>query len=343
MPEDLPQPHDNLFRAVFGEPAEAAGLLRAHLPPAVAEGLDWSTLAVHESDFFPPELRASESNLLYSIKRRDSEERVWIYVVLEHQSTSRSRDRWMRLRVLQHCCRIWERDRRDYPDETELRPILPVVFYLGDGPWGHATEFSELLPAKVRAWPWLPRFEHLLIDHSETPLAGVRGAMKGRAAQLMMMAACRVARWPALRRALPLLAEVARRGGREQVRAFVLYALATQDEEMRRRFAKEFQRQVPGPEGDIMTYVEEIKQQGRQEGRVAGIEEGRVAGLREGRQEGRVEGRMEEQVRTIESLLRAGAPWPLIKSATGVDEAGLRALKQRLAASTSPNGGDDTA
>ena len=45
MPEDLPQPHDNLFRSVFGEPAEAAGLLRAHLPPAVAEGLDWSTLA----------------------------------------------------------------------------------------------------------------------------------------------------------------------------------------------------------------------------------------------------------------------------------------------------------
>ena len=132
-------------------------------------------------------------------------------------------------------------------------------------------------------------------------------------AQLMMMAACRVARWPALRRALPLLAELAR-GAREQVRTFVLYVLATQEEQMRQRFAKEFQRQVPGPAGDTMNYVEEIKQ--------------------EGRQEGRVEGRLEGQVRTIESLLRAGAPWPLIKSATGVDEAGLRALKQRLTASS---------
>ena len=83
-----------------------------------------------------------------------------------------------------------------------------------------------------------------------------------------------------------------------------------------------------------MTYVEEIKQQGRlegrEEGRVAGIEEGRV----EGRQDGLEEGRLEGQVQTIESLLRAGAPWPLIKSATGVDEAGLRALKQRLTASS---------
>ena len=76
----------------------------------------------------------------------------------------------------------------------------------------------------------------------------------------------------------------------------------------------ELQRQVPGPRGDTMNYVEEIKQEGRQEGRVEG------------------------QVRTIESLLRAGAPWPLIQSATGIDEAGLRALKQRLTASSAANG-----
>ena len=141
----------------------------------------------------------------------------------------------------------------------------------------------------------------------------------------MMMAACRVARWPALRRALPLLAELARRGAREQVRMFVLYVLATQEEQMRRRFAREFQRQVPGPRGDTMNYVEEIMQKSRREGRM------------EGRQEGRAEG----QVRTIEGLLRAGVTWRLIESATGIDEARLRALKQRLTASSVANGAED--
>ena len=87
-----------------------------------------------------------------------------------------------------------------------------------------------------------------------------------------------------------------------------------------------------------MTYVEEIKQQGREEGRVEGRLDGRLDGLEEGRQEGW----LEAQVRTIESLLRAGAPWPLIKSATGVDEAGLGALKQRLADSSAANGGSGT-
>ena len=48
----------------------------------------------------------------------------------------------------------------------------------------------------------------------------------------------------------------------------------------------------------------------------------------------RAEGRLEGQVGVIEALVRAGMPWPAIESATGIDEAGLRALKQRLAASS---------
>ena len=87
-----------------------------------------------------------------------------------------------------------------------------------------------------------------------------------------------------------------------------------------------------------MNYVEQIEARGRQEGRQEGREEGR----QEGREEGRQEGRVEERVRNIENLLRAGARWPFIESATGVDEAGLRALKQRLTASSAANGSDDT-
>ena len=70
-----------------------------------------------------------------------------------------------------------------------------------------------------------------------------------------------------------------------------------------------------------MNYVEEIMQKSRREGQV--------------------EGRVEGQVCTIEGLLRAGATWRLIESATGIDEAGLRALKQRLTASSAANGAAD--
>ena len=131
----------------------------------------------------------------------------------------------------------------------------------------------------------------------------------------MMMAVYRAAGgWPALQRALPLLAELERRGGMEELRLFVVYVLATQDERMRRRFAEELHRQVPGPGGDTMNYVEELIQRG----------------VQKGEQKGRLLG----QIGTIENLLRAGATWSLIESATGIDQAALRALKERLEAAS---------
>ena len=262
MAEEVAQPHDNLFRAVFGESAEAAGLLRAHLPQAVANGLQWSTLTVEESDFVDPELRATESDLLYSIQRRTGAP-AWLYVLLEHQSTADSKERWMRLRLLRYCCRIWERDRRRHPKETELRPIVPVVFYQGRRGWRHAADFTELFAEAVREWPWLPHFEHLLIDQSEVEPAAVRGELQGRIAQLMMMAAYRRHWREALRAAFQGLAELLRDGGDDVVvRRFLSYALATQDAEKLALFSEELRRNVPGPGGDVMTIAESFIQQG---------------------------------------------------------------------------------
>ena len=72
----------------------------------------------------------------------------------------------------------------------------------------------------------------------------------------------------------------------------------------------------------------------RAEGHEEGHAEGHAEGRAEGREEGRAEGREEGHVDIIEAMVRAGMPWPDIESVTGIDEAGLRALKQRLAASS---------
>ena len=47
-------------------------------------------------------------------------------------------------------------------------------------------------------------------------------------------------------------------------------------------------------------------------------------------EQGRQEGRREGQVRTIEGLLRQDFPWSAIEAATGIDEAAFRRLKQQL-------------
>ncbi len=49
MRGDTKRPHDRLFRSVFADPHEAATFLRPHLPPALSERFDWSSLALQES------------------------------------------------------------------------------------------------------------------------------------------------------------------------------------------------------------------------------------------------------------------------------------------------------
>jgi len=42
--EDLHQPHDKLFKEGFSDPANAAALLRQHLPAEVAALIQWDQL-----------------------------------------------------------------------------------------------------------------------------------------------------------------------------------------------------------------------------------------------------------------------------------------------------------
>ena len=58
--------------------------------------------------------------------------------------------------------------------------------------------------------------------------------------------------------------------------------------------------------------------------------------LQEGRQQGRQEGRQEGRLETIEGFLRAGIGWPVIESATGIDERTYRTLKHDSANGTEP-------
>ena len=48
MARQLYQPHDNLFRKVFADATEAAGLLRPNLPKWLSATLDWSTLTLQD-------------------------------------------------------------------------------------------------------------------------------------------------------------------------------------------------------------------------------------------------------------------------------------------------------
>ncbi len=71
-------------------------------------------------------------------------------------------------------------------------------------------------------------------------------------------------------------------------------------------------RMAPELRGDLMTCGEMLRR------------EGELRGRQEGRQEGELRGRLV----TIDGFLRAGVGWPVIQSATGIDEQTHRTLKR---------------
>ena len=167
----------------------------------------------------------------------------------------------------------------------------------------------------------MPRFEHVLLDQTGMDPGDVEGAVMGRIAQLLMMAAFGRQAETALEAAARLAAASLVPGGTmDYIRIISLYLLATQDRAAAQAFDGTLRLHRRGQGEEVMSYAHELLEEGRAEGR----EEGKVEGREEGFQRGKVE--------TVEGLLRVGADWDLIRSATGIDESEFRAIKERWAA-----------
>jgi predicted transposase/invertase (TIGR01784 family) len=301
MAEEIHHPHDLMVRAVLSDLTEAASFLQRHLPEALSQALNWSTLKLLEGSFVDEDLRESEADLLYEVEHVSGKTSLWVYVLLEHQSTP---DRWMRLRLLKYCCRIWDLSFRDYPDQRELRAIVPLVFYQGERSWPYSSEFAELFAESVRDWPGVPRFSHGLIDQSGMQPDEVQGDLKVRIMQLVMLAAYHptVAWMERVASLLDSLASLPPSGGINHVRLFVLYILATQEPKAAQSFRDVLRQYAPEVGDDLMTYAQELLAQGE----------------------------IRAQVRIIENLLREGMEWLVIERVTGVNEAQFQALKQQV-------------
>jgi predicted transposase YdaD len=303
MADEFHHPHDMMVRAVLSDLAEARSFLQTHLPQEVSQALSWSTLKLLEGSFVDEHLRESEADVLYEVQHVSGEASVWVYILLEHQSTP---DRWMRFRLLKYCCRIWDLSFREYPDQRELPAIVPLVFYQGERRWSYSSEFADLFAESVRDWPGVPRFSHGLIDQSGLQLDEVQGELKTQLMQLVMLAAYHPAlAWmEQVARLLGSLSSLAPSGGINYVRIFVLYILATQEPETAQSFRDVLRQHAPEVGEDLMTYAQELLK----------------------------EGEIRAEVRIIENLLREGMEWPAIERITGVNETHFQALKQRLEA-----------
>ena len=137
------------------------------------------------------------------------------------------------------------------------------MFYRAERNWLYSTEFADLFPEIAGAWSFVPRFTHMLIDQSSLEPQAIQGGVKGRMLQLLMMAAFRQPVAEVLEQAARLLAVLPPSSGVDYVRVFVRYVIATQETEAVRAFGEAIQRHSAGSGGKVMTYAQELLQEGR--------------------------------------------------------------------------------
>jgi predicted transposase YdaD len=283
-------PHDLFVRYTFGLPERAEAELRAVLPPHVVSEVDWSSLRQESGSVVDPELRETETDLLFTARLRTGRS-LLLYVLLEHQSTV---EPWMALRMLRYVVRQLEHWRQENPESERLPVIIPLVMYHGSqGAWTAPRRVEDLfeLPEDEKGqehWRALvPRFEYLLDDltaEREEALKARPGPPLVRLALLVL----RHGRTDELPRKLlewvALFAQVrAAPEGDEHLEVVIRYLLWIGDEPVHAAVEQVLHSVLDEQRAEelMRSYGEELIERGRQQGLAQGLAQGRLRGRAE--------------------------------------------------------------
>ena len=301
----IARPHDALFRAAFADPAAASALLRALLPAAIRDAIDWDTLEGQPASFVDPALVDRHGDLVFAARLRTAES-ASVGFLLEHQSRG---DPVMPLRALNYEVQIWNRVHRNQP-AAWLSPILAVLLSHVPGGWTMPRSFEALFEPAAMAIPELaatvPRCSLIVEDLTQRSNADLQ-ALSLAAFPKLALWLLRDARDPARLLSnfdawIDTFVEVERApSGDDALRTLLTYLFHVVDPMHHDALRAKLRPLGARAENITMTIVEQWLEEGRKEG----LEKGLARGREEGREEGLVRGRHEGQLAALHTLLVA--------------------------------------
>ncbi len=279
------KPHDSLFRYAFSDPATITAHFQAALPLKVVEALDWSSLMLQPGSYVDETYQDFHSDLLFKVRARSGEE-VFLFLLFEHQSSS---DPLMAQRVLTYMIRVWDFWLRGEgtPRPRTLPPVLPVILFHGTSAWTAPTRLSELLlggpELKGVLGELVPEVRYILQDLSAHSDEELIGSALGRMVQILFKHARRGDLWEHLARWSDTVTEILQEhpDGLRAVEALVRYIVLvnrTGPPEAVRQTLRE--KLSPEAEESLMTYADQLREEGRQQSRQEMLEHSRARMLR---------------------------------------------------------------
>ena len=267
-------PHDAVFKHLLSQRATARDFLSIHLPKHLREQCDLRTLQLESGSFIEEDLRASHSDILYSLKTQHGE--GYIYILIEHQS---SPDRHMAFCLMRYAIAAMQRHLDKGHHQLPL--VIPLLFYHGRiAPYPYSTRWLDDFPQpEVAERLYSQRFP--LIDVTVAMLERLQKHIRQR--DLMDIS-------EQLVRILSLGYTT-----RRQFKTLLNYMLQAGNAADPVAFLRKLAQKTPlKPHKEtLMNIAHFLEERGRKEGVLQGMKAGIEKGLRKGRQEGWNEGRQE--------------------------------------------------
>ena len=298
-------PHDAVFRQMLMHQAVAKDFLQLYLPAPFLAICELDSLQLVSGSFVEEDLRASYSDILYSLRTRHGP--GYVYALIEHQSTP---DKLMAFRLLRYALAAMQRHLDAGHDTLPL--VVPMLFYHGaTSPYPFSLnwldEFADPQLAKTLYGCPFP-----LIDVTVMPDDDI--VQHRRVALLELMQ--KHIRQRDLSGITESLAAVVMLGytNRRQLRMLFHYMLQYGNTAEPGVFLRRLARRLPQYEETLMSIAQKLKQEGREEGR----EEGHLEGLQEGSRR--------EALRIAGSMLQNGLDKEMVQKITGLSADELQPL-----------------
>lgn len=174
---DFPIEHfpDRSTRWLLEDKENVRGLLEIVADHLVSH-LDFNQLVHVNRSFIPDNLRAQESDLVYTVPFRGKSEtqELLIYILIEHQSTV---DTTMGFRMLFYMTQIWDFQRRGWESNNipksqwNFRPIIPIVFYTGEQKWQTPVSLTARMDLPDVLYEFIPKFGVLFLSVKDADAA----------------------------------------------------------------------------------------------------------------------------------------------------------------------------
>lgn len=180
MSEQINNPHDQYFRAVFSRPHIAKGFLTNFLSAEMLREINPDSLEATQESFVDEDLKPHHSDLLLRFEQADGES-GFVYILLEHKSYA---DRRVALQILRYVMRIWEKFSNT--QSGKLPPVLPIVVYHGEKNWTISREFADLVKNAEKFGDFIPNFRYGLWDLSDFDADEIKSEIFLRVVVLVM-------------------------------------------------------------------------------------------------------------------------------------------------------------